>query len=121
LTFEIKKDKENLKVKMPQILYLYLNGENMYINNIKILKNEQDKIKKEKDEKNMSFSEKNLKNLEFKNTSPVCYYKCYLDYLFQNIEELDSYKNIKRVEWEIRKKGNLIIKIPKFFYLDENI
>ena len=121
LTFEIKKDKENLKVKMPQILYLYLNGENMYINNIKILKNEQDKIKKEKDEKNMSFSEKNLKNLEFKNTSPVCYYKSYLDYLFQNIEELDSYKNIKRVEWEIRKKGNLIIKIPKFFYLDENI
>ena len=121
LTFEIKKEKENLIFEMPQMLYLYLNGENIYINNIKILKYEQDKIKKEKDEKNMSFSDKNMKNLEFKNTSPVCYYKSYLDYLFQNIEELESYKNIKRVEWEIRQKGNLIIKIPKIFYLNENI
>ena len=91
------------------------------VNNIKILKYDSDKIQKKKEDKSSSFTEsKNLKNLEFRNTSPVCYYKDYIDSLFQNVEELDSYKNLKRVEWEIRQKGNIVIKIPKIFYLNEN-
>ena len=35
-----------------------------------------------------------------------------MDQLYGNIEELESFKNINRVEWEIRQKGNLIIRIP---------
>ena len=97
--------------EIPELLYLHLNSENIYINNIKILKYD-DNIKKEK-----SMNDKNMKYLEYKNNSPVCYYKSYLDYLYQNIEEIDSYKNIKRIEWEIRQKGNIIIKIPKSFCL----
>ena len=57
-------------------------------------------------------------NLEFKNSSPYYFYKSYLDQLYENIEEMDSFKNINRVEWEIRQKGNLIIKIPKKYIID---
>ena len=123
LTFEVKKEKEKFQNEIPKMLYLHLNGENIYVNDIKILKynNDNDNKKKDKDGKSISFSDKYMKNLEYKNTSPVCYYKSYLDFLFQNIEELESYKNIKRIEWEIRQKGNLIIKIPKTFYYDDNI
>ena len=121
LTFVVKNEKQVVQDEIPESLYLHLNAENIFINNIKIYNNNIDKINKGSEEKSFSFNEKNMKILEFKNTSPVCYCKSYLDYLFQNIEELDSYKNIKRVEWEIRQKGNLIIKIPKIFYLDENI
>ena len=120
LTFILKNEKQTIKDDISEVLYLHLNAENIFINNIKILKNDFEKINKKNDEKSSSFNEKNMKTLEFKNTSPVCFYKSYLDLLFQNIEELESYKNIKRIEWEIRQKGNLIIKIPKIFYLNEN-
>ena len=110
LTFILKNEKQTIKDDISEVLYLHLNAENIFINNIKILKNVFEKINKKNDEKSSSFNEKNMKILEFKNTSPVCFYKSYLDLLFQNIEELESYKNIKRIEWEIRQKGNLIIK-----------
>ena len=121
LTFVVKNEKQVVQDEIPESLYLHLNAENIFINNIKICNNNINKINKESEEKSFSFNEKNMKILEFKNTSPVCFYKSYLDLLFQNIEELDSYKNIKRIEWEIRQKGNLIIKIPKNFYLNKNI
>ncbi len=114
LTFIIKDD-EKIE-KMPDILFLYLNAENMYINNMKILGNEN----MIKNNENLNLNElKNCKDLEFNNTSPFHYYKYYLEQLYGNIEELESYKNINRVEWEIRQKGNLIIKIPtKLIYED---
>jgi len=45
-------------------------------------------------------------------------YKKYLDELYENIEEIESFKNLNRVEWEIRKKGNLSIAIPKEYIID---
>ncbi len=116
LTFIIKDD-EKIE-KMPDILFLYLNAENMYINNMKILGNEN----MIKNNENLNLNElKNCKDLEFNNTSPFHYYKYYLEQLYGNIEELESYKNINRVEWEIRQKGNLIIKIPKKYIIDKLI
>ena len=121
LTFLPKNENYNLNKEIPDYLYLYLNGENIYINNIKILKYENN-IRKIKEENSISFNEyKNMENLEYNNSSPVGYFKNYLDLLFQNIEEFDSYKNIKRIEWEIRQKGNISIKIPKKYFMKENI
>ena len=65
LTFIIKDD-EKIE-KMPDILFLYLNAENMYINNMKILGNEN----MIKNNENLNLNElKNCKDLEFNNTSP---------------------------------------------------
>ena len=98
--------------EMPESLFLCLNGENMHIKDIKI---DIDNRKNKDNENNI------LMNLEFKNTSPNYYYKNYLDQLYENIEEIDSFKNINRIEWEIRQKGNLIIKIPKKYIIDKLI
>ena len=118
LTFLPKEENNNLSFNIPDFLYLSLNGENIFINNIKILKYEN---KKTKEENSVSFNEyKNMENLDYNNSSPVGYYKNYIDLLFQNIEEYDSYKNIKRIEWEIRQKGNISIKIPKKYFMKEN-
>ena len=120
LTFLLNNEKDDLNSIFPNFLYLHLNAENIFINNIKILKYNEGNIKYKK-EKSISFNEyKNTEILEYKNSSPVCYYKNYLDFLFQNIEELDSYKNIKRIEWEIRQKGNLTIKIPRKYFIKDN-
>ena len=35
--------------------------------------------------------------------------KKYLEELYENIEDVESFKNLNRIEWEARKKGNLII------------
>jgi len=110
LTFSLNEKLE--KVKKPDYFILYLNAENIHINNIKIQrisKNEKDNIDNE-----------NIYDLSFKNSSPYLYYKNYLDQLYFNIEELESFKNINRIEWEIRQKGNLEIKIPKKYVSEEN-
>ena len=121
LTFLPKNENNNFNNEIPDNLYLSLNGENIFINNIKILKFENN-IQKIKEENSISFNEfKNMENLEYNNSSPVGYFKNYLDLLFQNIDEFDSYKNIKRIEWEIRQKGNISIKIPKKFFMKKNI
>ena len=125
LTFEAKNEIIN---EIPEFLNLYLNAENISVNYVNIQKN----FKKEKDnnenlgrggrggaQKNMS-QEQNLISLEFKNSSPNDY-KNYLDCLYENIEDLESFKNLNRVEWETRQKGNLSIKIPKYFIIDKNI
>lgn len=57
--------------------------------------------------------------LEFKNSSTNDY-KNYLKELYENIEELESFKNINRVEWEIRQMGNLSIKIPKKYLIEKD-
>ena len=109
LTFLVNEKSE--KVKKPDYFILCLNAENIFINKIKI----QRILKSEKDNKN----NENIFDLSFKNSSPSKYYKNYLDQLYSNIEELESFKNINRIEWEIRQKGNLEIKIPKKYVTEE--
>ena len=125
LTFEAK---NQIISEIPEFLNLYLNAENINVNYVKIQKN----FKNEKyyhdnigrggrggGHKNIS-QEQNLISLEFKNSSPNDY-KNYLNELYENIEDLESFKNLNRVEWETRQKGNLSIKIPKNFIIDKNI
>ena len=121
LTF---KPKPELKDEIPDILTLYLNCENMEINNVKMLK-----ISKTSEEgadrggrvggtKNYE-ENKNMIPLEYNNASTNDY-KNYLDELYKNIEDIESFKNLNRVEWEIRKRGNLSIKIPKKYIINDN-
>ena len=121
LTF---KPKPELKDEIPDILTLYLNCENMEINNVKMLK-----ISKTSEEgegrggrvggtKNYE-ENKNMIPLEYNNTSTNDY-KNYLGELYKNIEDIESFKNLNRVEWEIRKRGNLSIKIPKKYIINDN-
>ena len=106
---------EEIEKQFPENLFLYLNSENLFINNIQLqIKNELVK------EKNTNNPINNLIELKFTNTSPFYYYKSYLDQLYGNIEELESFKNINRVEWEIRQKGNLIITIPNKLIFPKN-
>ena len=109
LTFILNEKLE--EVNQPDYFILYLNAENIYINSIKI----QRISKNEKDNK----VNENIFDLSFKNSSPYLYYKNYLDQLYFNIEELESFKNINRIEWEIRQKGNIEIKIPKKYVSEE--
>jgi len=109
LTFSLNEKLE--KAKKPDYFFLYLNAENIHINSIKIQKIS-------KNEKGNKVNE-NIIDLSFKNSSPYLYYKNYLDQLYYNIEELESFKNINRIEWEIRQKGNLEIKIPKKYITEE--
>ena len=126
LTFESKNEKFE---EIPEYLMLNLNAENIQINSIKM----QNNSKKEKDiQENKGrggrgcLQRKNLVNnqnsfpLEYK-YSPMTDFKKYLENLYENIEELESFKNINRVEWEIRQKGNLSIIIPKKYLIDESI
>ena len=124
LTFEAKNE---IFEEIPEFLTLDLNGENIDINYVKMQKNS--KKGKEFQEnigrggrngrpKNLAENQ-NLIPLEFKTCSPNNY-KNYLYNLYENIEELESFKNINRVEWEIRQKGNLKIKIPKKYIIDKN-
>jgi len=99
--------------EIPELLFLYLNSENIYINNIKIEK------EKEKN-KTKKINDKYYIDLEYKNSSPYHYYKNYLDQLYGNIEEMESFKNINRVEWEIKQKGNLKITIPKKYIIESS-
>ena len=43
-----------------------------------------------------------------------------MDELYKNIDDVESFKNLNRVEWETRKKGNLVITIPKKEIIDNN-
>ena len=104
LTFILNKE---IIQQFPENLFLYLNAENMFINNIKMQINDE-----LLEEKKINNQYNNLIELQFTNSSPYYLYKNYLDQLYGNIEELESFKNINRVEWEIRQKGNLIIRIP---------
>ena len=49
LTFILKDEKQTNKDEISEALYLYLNAENIFINNIKILKNDFEKINKKND------------------------------------------------------------------------
>ena len=49
--------------------------------------------------------------LSYTNSNPF-YTKHYLNSLYSNIEEMESFKNINRVEWEIKNEGPLQITIP---------
>ena len=124
LTFESKNE---IFEEIPDFLTLYLNAENIKINHVQM----QNFSKKEKESqqnsgrggrggglKNLA-SHQNLIPLEYKNYSTYNY-KNYLKDLYENIEDLESFKNLNRVEWEIRQKGNLAIKIPKKYLIDKN-
>ena len=73
---------------------LKLNAENIYIKSVYFLSKNEEII-----------------YINYHNTNPY-YTKTYLDDLYNNIEEIESFRNINRVEWEIRNSGNLIITIP---------
>jgi hypothetical protein len=122
LTFVVKNE---IADEIPEILTLNLNAENINIISVKMQKN----TKKDKEcndghgrggrgSKNLSINQ-NLLPLEFKNSSTNDY-KNYLKELYENIEELESFKNINRVEWEIRQMGNLSIKIPKKYLIEKD-
>ena len=119
------KAKSDIKDEIPEILNLFLNCENMNIISVKLDK----KVKISKDGKEQGGREREIKNSEEnKKSIPLEYnyiltndYKKYLDELYENIEEIESFRNLNRVEWEIRKKGNLSISIPKKYIIDNTI
>ena len=94
--------KEGKSLPLSKEFLLRLNAENMYITKITLLKNN------------------NFPNpsLSFHNYNPP-FTKTYLDSLYANIEEIDSFKNVNRVEWEVRQKGNLWVVLP-YNLLDSN-
>ena len=118
------KPKSDIKDEIPDFLNLYLNSENMNIISVKLDKS----AKISKDGKDMGGRDEESKIIEENDNNkllPLEYkyistndYKKYLEDLYENIEEIESFKNINRVEWEIRKKGNLCITIPKEYILD---
>ena len=73
---------------------LKLNAENIYIKSVYFINKNEEII-----------------YLNYHNTNPY-YTKTYLDDLYNNIEDIESFRNVNRVEWEIRNSGNLIITIP---------
>ena len=116
------KPKSDIKDEIPEVLNLFLNCENMNIISVKLDKTA--KISKEGSDQGGG-GEKIKNNEANKNLIPLKYnyistndYKKYLDELYENIEEIESFKNLNRVEWEIRKKGNLSIAIPKEYIID---
>ena len=119
------KAKSDIKDEIPEVLNLFLNCENMNIISVKLDK----KVKISKDGKEQGGREREIKNSEEnKKSIPLEYnyistndYKKYLDELYENIEEIESFRNLNRVEWEIRKKGNLSISIPKKYIIDNII
>ena len=119
------KAKSDIKDEIPEVLNLFLNCENMNIISVKLDK----KVKISKDGKEQGGREREIRNSEEnKKSIPLEYnyiltndYKKYLDELYENIEEIESFRNLNRVEWEIRKKGNLSISIPKKYIIDNTI
>ena len=119
------KAKSDIKDEIPEALKLFLNCENINIISVKLDK----KVKISKDGKEQGGREREIKNSEEnKKSIPLEYnyistndYKKYLDELYENIEEIESFRNLNRVEWEIRKKGNLSISIPKKYIIDNTI
>ena len=120
----IFRPKPEIKDEIPEFFSLYLNCENMAINSVKLDKSEKisdesmDKGGRDGDMK-INGEKKNLIHLEYKNTS-INDYKKYLDELYENIEDVESFKNLNRIEWEMRKKGNLIITIPNKYIIDNS-
>ena len=116
--------KPDIKDEIPEFLSFFLNCENMAINSVKLDKSSKiseesiDQGGRDGELKNIE-EKKKLISLEYKNTSPSDYNK-YLDELYKNIEDSESFKNLNRIEWEIRKKGNLVITIPKKEIIDNN-
>ena len=120
----IFKPKSEIKDEIPEFLSLYLNCENMAINSVKL-----DKSQKVSDESmdqggrdcgmKINGEKKIIIPLGYKNTA-IDDYKKYLEELYENIEDIESFKNLNRIEWEARKKGNLIITIPKKYIIDNN-
>ena len=116
--------KPDIKDEIPEFLSFFLNCENMAINSVKLDKSSKiseesiDQGGRDGELKNIE-EKKKLISLEYKNTSPSDYNK-YLDELYKNIEDSESFKNLNRIEWEIRKKGNLVITIPKKELINNN-
>ena len=118
LVFKVKSE---IKDEIPEVLSLYLNGENMNINSVKLerstKRNDESMDQGGRDDGiKANGNKKNLVKLQYKNTSNSDYKK-YLEDLYENVEEIESFKNLNRVEWEIRKRGNLIITIPKKYIM----
>jgi hypothetical protein len=120
----IFRPKHEIKDEIPEFFTFYLNSENMSINSVKLDKTEkiaEDKKGSSEGGISLKYNEENKKliPLEYKYTSTNDYKK-YLEELYENIEDIDSFKNVNRVEWEIRKRGNLNIIIPKKYIIDDS-
>ena len=118
----IFKPKSEIKDEIPEFLSLYLNCENMAINSVKLDKSQKvsdDSIDQGGRDCGMKINgeKKIIIPLGYKNTA-IDDYKKYLEELYENIEDVESFKNLNRIEWEARKKGNLIITIPKKYIID---
>ena len=120
----IFRPKSDIKDEIPEFLSLYLNCENMEINSVKLDMTEKrseeslDQGRREDDMKNNNEKQKIIQ-LDYKNTSINDYQK-YLKELYENVEDFESFKNLNRVEWEIRKRGNLAIPIPKKYLFNQD-
>ena len=116
--------KPDIKDEIPEFLSFFLNCENMAINSVKLDKSSKiseesiDQGGRDGEIKNLG-EKKKLIPLDYKITSTSDYNK-YLDELYKNIEDSESFKNLNRIEWEIRKKGNLVITIPKKELINNN-
>ena len=120
----IFKPKSEIKDEIPEFLSLYLNCENMAINSVKLDKSQKvsdDSIDQGGRDCGMKINgeKKIIIPLGYKNTG-IDDYKKYLEELYENIEDVESFKNLNRIEWEARKKGNLIITIPKKYIIDNS-
>ena len=120
----IFKPKSEIKDEIPEFLSLYLNCENMAINSVKLDKSQKvsdDSIDQGGRDCGMKINgeKKIIIPLGYKNTA-IDDYKKYLEELYENIEDIESFKNLNRIEWEARKKGNLIITIPKKYIIDNS-
>ena len=120
----IFKPKYEIKDEIPEFLSLYLNCENMAINSVKLDKSQKvsdDSIDQGGRDCGMKINgeKKIIIPLGYKNTA-IDDYKKYLEELYENIEDIESFKNLNRIEWEARKKGNLIITIPKKYIIDNS-
>ena len=95
--------KPDIKDEIPEFLSFYLNAENMAINSVKLDKNMKiseesiDQGGRDGEIKNLG-EKKKLIPLDYKITSTSDYNK-YLDELYKNIDDIESFKNLNRVEW----------------------
>ncbi len=99
LTFILNKNFDNNNNN--NNLILFLNAENIFIKEI------------------YTFYKQKKFILKYHHNNPF-YTLSYLNKLYENIEEIESFRNINRVDWEIKNKGNLKIEIPKNISSDLN-
>jgi hypothetical protein len=117
LTFKRKDDEVINSLNLSEIenFLLRLNAENMKIKEIYFYKSNDEDISMnvnsdygtKQDDTNFNQNEKKIKlNYQYITPEGVKYY---IKNLYNNIEDIDSFRNLNRIEWENRQEGNLEI------------